>query len=825
MAGKDDGGRSVAAGRRRWTVRRVVLMAAASASTVAFGTLAVSMALTGGMGSGDVLALVIAVVGLVLTSFLIGHEEAGSSPSVVVRPAPTPQPPDGERSEGDLVVSRDLDGCITATSDSLWRLLGRRPGAFVGMRFAEFAADLRAGHLLDPADIVDSGSAFAHVDPWRALRRRLLAVAGLTTLPDGPVDNSVLVGDLRVETIAGPRWFFWCDEPVVENGVLVGRRARGHDITARKAIEAALEEARDEAQAASAAKSRFLAMVSHEIRTPLNGILGMTGLLMQTQLSPEQKTYARAVETSGEALLLLIEDLLDFSKIEAGRLDLQPSQVNLQVMVEELVELLAPRAYTKGIELAAYIDPALPETVIADPVRLRQVLFNLAGNGIKFTAEGGVAIEVLAGGEDPVGNTVTIQFQVRDTGIGIAPHDQERIFGEFEQADPGPARAYGGTGLGLAIARQLVRLMGGDIGLQSASGAGACFAFTLRFAREPGPASEPVPTTAVAASPAIDDGKAEAVDAEATGARAALARLEASFSHPAPTSGPSIRPKPVEPSYRVLAGHRILVVSHALIEGPMVLRRLFDAGADVTLATQKDLEVELAGSWRPDVILVDTGTGDAVALIDRIRSVVETPVGVLISPSERPMLSELQAAGYGAYLVKPVRARSLIAAVRALIGEGGFAPPEMPVIEEPERNHQAANRLEVLLCDDNEINLLLGRSLMERLGHRVTVAADGQRAIQLVGAAIANGEPHYDVILMDLHMPEVDGIEAARRIRALVADAGASSPRIVALTADAAPETREGCEDGLFDDWLSKPLQPDGLEAALDRAGALAHAS
>lgn len=750
----------------------------------------------------------IAIAGLATAAYLAGRTAGERSVAARMPPA-LPAAPSDTAEAGDLFVCRNHAGRIIAVSDSLWRLLGAAPGAFIGQDFAGFVADLKAGRLLDPGDLVAAGPS-VRVDPWKALRRRLLAIAGASRPVRPEVPLAVLSGDLRLETVDGPRWFAWSDEPLRQDDAVIGIRSRGRDITPRKAIEVALEEARDQAEAASAAKSRFLAMVSHEIRTPLNGILGMTGLIMQTQLTAEQKTYARAVETSGEALLTLIEDLLDFSKIEAGRLDLQPAPVDLAAMVEELIELLAPRAYAKGIELAAYVDPALPPLVLADPVRLKQVLFNLAGNGIKFTGEGGVAIEVLTMGADD-GRTA-IHFQVRDTGIGIAAGDQERIFGEFEQAEPGPARAYGGTGLGLAIARQLVRLMGGDIRLESTPGAGACFSFTVRLAID---ADIVRPSEPVAAAP-------EAVTADGlSGARAALARLEASFVQPAVARRPV--PPPPPSAIRVLEGRRILVVSHALIEGPMVLRRLFDAGADVTLATQKDLEVELAGAWRPDAILVDAAAGDAVALIDRIRSVTDTPAGVLIVPNERAMLGELQQAGYGAYLVKPVRARSLIAVVRTLIGEAGFAASE-PVKAAPEPV-VPAHRLSVLLCDDNEINLLLGRSLMEKLGHRVTVAGDGRRAIQIVTAAIANGEAPFDVILMDVHMPEVDGIEAARRIRVLLADAGVAATRLVALTADAVPETRAGCEDGLFDDWLAKPLQPADLERSLDRAAAFAHAS
>ncbi|WP_237154312.1 PAS domain-containing hybrid sensor histidine kinase/response regulator [Oryzibacter oryziterrae] len=721
-----------------------------------------------------------------------------------------PAPRDGV---DDVLIRRDPAGRIVAVNDALAQLIGQNSETLVGLEFAVFAADLRAGRYCASAD----GEPRERIDGWTLLRRRLGA---LGFSQEGEAETVGLEGDMLLQTVHGPRWFSWSEEAIVERGVAVGTRSRGRDITDRKAIEAALTDARDQAEAASAAKSRFLAMVSHEIRTPLNGILGMTGLLRQTQLSAEQKTYAQAIETSGEALLLLIEDLLDFSKIEAGRLDLQPSPMSLQTTVEELVELLAPRAHAKGIELAAYIDPRLPATVLADPVRIKQVLFNLAGNGIKFTAEGGVAIEVLPGGTAG-DEQVAVLFQVRDTGIGIGAADQQRIFGEFEQADPGPARAFGGTGLGLAIARRLVRLMGGDIELESAPGSGACFSFTVSLALEGGLA-QPV------SAPIIEPEAGDPSDLIGeTGARAAFALLEASFARKHDADLPVEAPLPPQRGDRPLNGRRVLVVSHALIEGPLVLRRLFDAGADVTLATQKDIEVEVSGSWRPDAVLVDAAAGDAIALIERIRSVSEVPVGVLIDPRERPRLGELQVAGYKAYLVKPVRARSLIAVVETLVGDSSFAaagdlaPASLPAdVTEP------AASLNVLLCDDNEINLLLGRGLLEKLGHRVTVAADGRRAVSLVATALDNGEALYDVILMDLHMPEMDGIEAARQIRRQIAGHGVGrGPHIVALTADVMPETRARCEADLFDDWLRKPLEPFDLSRSLAGASVEAHAS
>lgn len=724
---------------------------------------------------------------------------------------------DGGDGIGDIIICRDASGRIMSTSTATTARLGQAPGAFIGLDFSTFAADLASGELFSASDVVAGNVRQPRADPWQQLRRRLTTLAALSGQGTVRQSPSHLSGDIRIETVDGPRWFSFSEVPIVEDGRVRGTRTLGRDITERKAIEAALEKTRDEAEAASAAKSRFLAVVSHEIRTPLNGILGMTALMQKTTLSAEQRTYARAIETSGEALLTLIEDLLDFSKIEAGRLTLQTEPTSLAAIVEDLVELMAPRAEMKGIELAAYIDPRLDRLVLADPIRVRQVLFNLAGNGIKFTAEGGVAIELQVADEEE--GAVGVSFLVRDTGIGIAETDQQRIFGEFEQADPGPARAHGGTGLGLAIARELTRLMGSDIRLVSAPGEGASFSFTLRFplAEAAGQPGSPISAPAV---PTELEGNTESQPSgNAVGARAAFALLAASFaakdSAPAPTSVP--------PADRRFAGRRILVVSHALIEGPFLIRRLFDAGADVTLATQKDIEQEVVGSWQPDAVLIDAAAGDPLAVIERIRAFSATPVGILITAAERPMLPELQAAGYGAYLVKPVRARSLSNVIETLLGHGQFAAAAEPVLAEP---LPPAHRLSVLLCDDNEINLLLGRALVERAGHAVTLGADGQKALTATATMLSSGGS-FDVVLMDLHMPEMDGIEAARRMRAMIADRGGHQPVIAALTADALPETRARCEDGLFDAWLSKPLRPADLEALLEASasGNIAHAS
>src|SRR5882724_10577164 len=342
-------------------------------------------------------------------------------------------------SQGDLIVLRDAAGAITFVNDAYCELARQPRSALVGSRFA--------------FTVLEQGEAAFEPDGTR-------------------IHDQKIAGPLE------PRWIAWREGLVRSDaGQPAEMQCVGRDVTDRTETERALAEARDQADAASRAKSRFLAMASHEIRTPLNGIIGMSGLLLDTPLTPEQMTYVRAVKTSGDALLSLIEELLDYSKIEAGKIDLEHRSFALAALVEDITELLAPRAQARKLEIAAYVDERLPMEVIGDSARLRQVLLNLAGNAIKFTATGGVALIV-----EPGIWPNEISFLVRDTGIGIAPEAQQRIFREFEQADERIARSYGGTGLGLSICERIVKRMGGRITLESQPGVGSTFEVSIPLA-------------------------------------------------------------------------------------------------------------------------------------------------------------------------------------------------------------------------------------------------------------------------------------------------------------------------------------------------------
>ncbi|MFO1112138.1 MAG: response regulator [Bradyrhizobium sp.] len=630
-------------------------------------------------------------------------------------------------SQGDLIVLRDAEGRITYANDAYCELAGMPRERLIGSTATP--------------KIIEQGDTVLEL-------------------------NGTRVHDQKIETALGPRWIAW-REGLVRNdaGGPAEMQSVGRDVTDRTESERALAEARDLADAANRAKSRFLAMTSHEIRTPLNGILGMSGLLLDTPLTPEQATYARAVKTSGEALLALIEELLDYSKIEAGKIDLESRPFALATLIEDITELLAPRAQAKQIEIAAYVDDRLPREVVGDAARLRQVLLNLAGNAIKFTQHGGVALIV-----EPGIWPNEISFLVRDTGIGIAPEAQGRIFREFEQADDNIARSHGGTGLGLAISERIVRRMGGRISLESKPGEGSTFEVSI----------------------------------------------------PLNAADWSLQPALAAPD---LAGLSIMLVAPPGIGVSLIERRLQRWGGQICMVS----DVAVAEALLPErpwhAVMIDHAFG--ASAIEKFAELARPHAAhriVMLTPSTRQELQKAIGSAFTGYLVKPLRAASLAARLAAppevaAPDIAAEAPAEVPEQVVP---ITAAPGLSILVAEDNEINALLMRSLLGRLGHRAVITTNGEEALESWQAAKSAGTP-YDLVLMDIQMPRLDGIETTRRLRSLEASEPGRRTPILALTANTLVEDRYACFEAGMDGFLIKPLDREKLAEALASLAAARH--
>jgi two-component system, sensor histidine kinase and response regulator len=529
------------------------------------------------------------------------------------------------------------------------------------------------------------------------------------------------------------------------------------DITELKALQGKLGEAHRDALSAAGTKGRFLATMSHRIRTPMNGVIGMTNVLLQTRLSPEQREYTTIIRNSGEALLSILDDVLDYSRIEDGRMVLFRAPFALRDLLEELVELLAARAHNKGLEIASIIDARVPAWVQGDRGRLRQVIINLLGNAIKFTHHGHVVLRAAVVGHER--DTALIRFDACDTGVGIPAEHQKNLFQDYAQAHPAISRQYGGTGLGLAISRQIVELMGGRMVVESSEGAGSTFSFTARF------------TT-------VQD------------------RTTRSFLLPRSLSGAHILSMPLYPLTRELIEHQL---------SPL--------GAKVVVAEDHaDYAARLRAHGPFDATLIELpiGTSEHVAA-ERVGEVAaiagSMPIVALFSLGQRPVADQARQAGASVVLSRPLRRSSLYDGLVAVLGLTA-RPATSRAQPGKEESTASSLRARVLVAEDNLVNQKVAVRTLELLGCHAEVAENGALALE----ALAQRE--FDAVLMDCQMPVLDGFDATRQIRELER-AGKPRTPIIAVTANAMEGDRERCLSAGMDDYLAKPVTMAALDEAL----------
>ncbi|BAL25291.1 PAS domain-containing hybrid sensor histidine kinase/response regulator [Azoarcus sp. KH32C] len=659
--------------------------------------------------------------------------------------------------------ARRLVDCLDLTEDILceWNLVG-------GTIRASVAWNRRFGATSADVNRIKDWKNRIHPDDRKLVDERIgTLLQGRAPLIE--VEHRFLERDKR--------WTYWLLRARVTGHDADGKPVRllvlHRDIVDQKSAEAALVRAKEQAESANRARGFFLANMSHEIRTPMNAILGMTELALDATVEAEPRSYLTTVKSSAESLLNIINDVLDLSKIEAGKVELESVPMSVRTILNDVVRAFAVSAHGKGLEIMLDVAPEMPDRLFGDPTRLRQILANLIGNAIKFTERGEVLVKAWV--LRRAGMSLYLQFAVCDTGIGIAADHHEQIFDAFTQADVSTARRFGGTGLGLAISNQLVKLLDGQIWLESEPGKGTSFYFTVRFAADQTSSSIPV----------------------------------------APVALP------------LLQGRRVLVVDDCVHAADLLGKLLQRLGAHVEIACDP-IQAEVMRSARDpfDILVVDAGMSPPAgfALMDAPGR-GEAIIVLLAQHGQQQTLQQSRNSAVKARLVKPVFDAELLDAVRAALGVQSVVRDELDAfrlddvrLDDVRFQNDDGEPLNVLLVEDTPVNQTLAVKLLAKAGHRVTVAANGREALERFD------RQRFDLILMDVQMPVLDGMEATTAIRAREMNRSWAMGQhqrvsyIAAMTAHAMEGDRERCLAAGMDDYLSKPIRRKALDEVLKRA-------